>query len=303
MTVINILSLGEEGIAVADEQASSQIRKYNIAQKLHPLNDKIIYGGSGSVDFVMDIYEISKQKLKESDKPNLVRKAYEIVNGVLISQKNYLKNRTLEANLGIGLEDFITGSLTKLGKPLGENIRNRAEQLVQQFDEMSGAQILIGGVESEKFDIYTINTYGTGIKVSQPHCSIGSGADESEKVLSTYVSLLPREKRDKIDRGEGLAKIIEATNASARLNVGVGGTISISQINKEGIKSFDENKCRLASEIVEALKLGFVNKDCSYDLLNKLIFNCEDFESVKEEFKSNIENWEKLDMILRGYKL
>jgi len=303
MTVINMLSLGEEGIAVADEQASSYLRKYNIAQKLHPLiTDKIIYGGSGPIDFTAEVYEISKEKIKELNQLISLRDAYSIVEETLMSLKNSMKNKLLKANLGVSLEDFLTGSLVILDKKLGEDVKTRSGQILQHFEEISAVQILIGGLESEKFSIYNINSNGMSIKTSQPYSSIGSGSDESEKILSTYVSLLPRDKRDKIERVDGLAKAIEATNASERLNVGVGGTISIAHITKDKIVMPDENRCRLASEIVQGLTLRLLEKSQTYEMLDYLIFKNEDFDSVMEEFKNKVNGWENLDMILRGYK-
>jgi hypothetical protein len=39
-----MISFGNEGIAVADEQASNTVRRYNVAQKLHVLEDAFVYG-------------------------------------------------------------------------------------------------------------------------------------------------------------------------------------------------------------------------------------------------------------------
>ncbi len=303
MTVINMLSLGESGIAVADEQGSNNVRKSNVYQKLHPLDNSTIYGGSGNADFVMDIYQIIYDKLIESNKKVSLREIYELTNEILISQKNLLKNKCLLANFGIGLEDFITGSSIKSGRPIANKVINRAEQVVQHFDETSQIQIVLGGMEDKKFNIYNVNTFGLGLRNSLPYDSIGSGADESQKILSNYTSNLKRDKRENIDPLEGLTKVIEATNASARLNMDVGGTISITYISNNEIKIPDEDKCRLASEIVEGLTLGFIKKNIAYDMLNRLIYGEFKFEDIEEEFKHKVKDWKRFDRILRGYRL
>jgi len=303
MTVINMLSLGDEGIAVADEQVSGDIRKSNIYQKLRVLNETTIYGGSGPADFIMHIYDLVYNKLKEESRNISLREICEYTSNLIISQKNSFKDRILISNLGISLDEYITGFSVKLGKPIADNIKTKAEQFASNFDEQSKTEILIGGRESDKFCIYYINTYGVCIKGSIPYVTIGSGSDESQKILSSYIAGLKRNKRESIDKVEGLAKILEATNSSARINVGVGGTLSIVYITKEGVKIPDEDRCKLTSEIVESLSLSLIDRELSYDMLRRLIFEDDKFEVVEDEFMSKVKDWKKLNKILRGYKL
>jgi len=72
MTVINMLSFGEEGASIADEQASSLIRKYNVAQKLQLLNKNMVFGGSGPMDLIKEIYELSEQEIANLEKDGLL---------------------------------------------------------------------------------------------------------------------------------------------------------------------------------------------------------------------------------------
>lgn len=305
MTVINMLSFGESGIAMADEQSSTALRKYNVAQKLQTLYGNVLYGGSGPADPIKEIYEISEERINllKQEKGNIsIREIFEIVNEITISYHNNLKNRILNARIGISLEDFLTGTLTRIGKPLDETIKNYAARFCQQMDEEGSIEILLGGINLGKFVIYRADSYGYGFKISRPYDSIGSGKDESEKVLSSYVSHLPRGKRESIDRNEGLIKIIEATNASSRLNIGVGGAPSIVYISEGSMKRPNENQCILASEIVEGLTRDLLEKDFVHESLSKLVFNNGDFEEIEEEVKQKSKDWKKLDRILRGYK-
>ena len=85
MTVINMLSFGESGVAVADEQASNPLRKHNSTQKLHDMGDSVVYGWSGPVDLLVDICEISRQQIDESRKEMSslsLRNTHNIVNNV-----------------------------------------------------------------------------------------------------------------------------------------------------------------------------------------------------------------------------
>ena len=300
-----MLSFGEDGIAVADEQSSNRIRKYNASQKLHVLNKNVLYGGSGPTSLIKEVYESSKyeiNKIKE-DKGNIsVADIYKTVSGGVINCKNDLKNRLLNYNMGIGLDDYNTGILTRIGKPLDDFIKNKASKYCQQVDEDMSMAILLGGIDSGKFVIYELDSIWSGFKIAGASASIGSGSDESDRVLSSYVESLPRDKRESIDKSEGLIKILEATNASSRLNIGVGGTPSIVYMNRKGIRQPDENQCKLASEIVEGLTTNLLDKDFSYEALSRLVYDDEDFEKIEDEMMSKTKNLKKFNRILRGYK-
>lgn len=305
MTVINMVSFGDEGAAVADEQASTPLRKYNVAQKLRLFNNQIVYGGSGSANALEKIYGLSKKVIerKKKEKGSVsLEEAYVKVNDVLIEYKNRVKNNVLRSNLGISFNEMITGTHTESGRPLDESAKNAGRALLQQVDENYAMGVLLGGIEDGRFEIYSLNTGGTGEKLSRPYCSIGIGADESDKVLSNYVSRLPRDKREDIDKYEGLVKIIEATNAASNLNVGVGGVLSIAYVANDGISVPNENQSILASEIVEGLTRGLLDRNFAYQAVNGLVTQNFDFEEVEEKMKLKAKDWGKLDRILRGYK-
>ena len=307
MTVINMMGFGGSGAAVADEQSSGGIRKYNVAQKLKMLNGSVVYGGSGAADFIREVYdEVNKRlhdKKRKHKTPELV---YEITKQVLANLKNSKKDKYLQDHFGITLEELQTGM--KRGKPLDDSFKKSAfENLMNnQGSGYVDAGILLGAVCDERFEIFYTDTQGHGHKISRPYVSIGSGADESDKVLAKYVTGLPREQREKIQVEEGLVKLIEATNGAANLNVGVGGSPSIIYLKKEGdkdmVKQPNENQCILASEVVEGYTRGLLDRDFVYSAVVKLILENVDFRIVEEDMRKKATDWAKLDRILRGYK-
>lgn len=302
MTVINMLSFGDSGVAVADEQSSTNMRKYNVAQKLHLLDNKIVYGGSGSSDALATIYEDSNNKLMSVDGQRSIDDAAISVNGSMIKYRNELKNNVLLANMGVTLADLTTGFSSKYNRALDADAKASCLRFLQQADNIGNVGVLIGGMKNEKFEIYAIDSSGTNTKISRPYQSIGSGSDESDKVLSSYVINLSREKRDKIDKKEGLVKVIEATNSSSKTNQGVGGSPSIAYITKDSVIIPSENQCILASEIVDGLTNNFLDKDFSEDLVYSLVVKNESFEESEEKMKSSSKNWKDFDRFLRGYK-
>ena len=305
MTVINMLSLGKEGIAVADEQSSTEGRKYNVAQKLHLLNDHVVYGGSGPSNYIREIYKAIAKELTEIKKQKdhiELNDITAIASNIAIGHRKHVKNSVLQSNLGISLEDFLTGT-TNNGRKLDDSIIKTAYNLVQQFDNEARLGFLLGGIQNGVFDIYQVDSSYGATNHSRPYASIGSGADESEKVLSRFIASLSREKRESINREEGLVKIIEATNASSNLNVGVGGSPSIVYVNKEG-KTLrpSEKQCILASELVKGFTYEILPKDFVYEAVDALVYRNEDFESTENNMWSKATDPKKLSRLLRGYK-
>ena len=306
MTVINMISFGEDGVAIADEQSSTEFRKYNIAQKLQLLNQSIVYGGSGPADFIKEVYnniyhEIESVK-KTKDKISL-KEVFLISQNSLANHKNNFKNQVLSANLGISLDDLLTGILSRNGRKLDESVMQAGRNILRDVDEKGGISLILGGLEDKKFGIYILDTSYGGRLISRPYCSIGSGSDESEKVLSRYIASLPRDGRESINKHEGVVKIIEATNASSNLNIGVGGSPSIVYVSEEQILRPNEQQCVLASELVEGLTNNLLERDFVYDSVSRLIFDDGKFDDIEEEMKQRAKDWKNLDRLLRGYKI
>ena len=68
------------------------------------------------------------------------------------------------------------------------------------------------------------------------------------------------------------------------------------------MKRPSENRCILASELVEGLTQDLLDRDFVYDSVLRVVNGEEDFEQVQEEMKRRAKSWTKLDRVLRGYK-
>jgi hypothetical protein len=305
MTVINMLNLGREGIAVADEQSSAGSRKFNVAEKLHLIGGNVIYGGTGSADLIRDVYEAAggtvKSYLKEHSQVH-VRDIYNIVNERMIDATNDIKNNVLRTCLGITYGDLLTGMHSETGRPLDDAAKQNAGNVLRERSDYMNMGASIGGIQDGHFEIYEVDTNGLGQKCSRPYSSIGSGADESQKVLSTFVALLPRVAREKIGLAQGLAKTIEATNASSALNVGVGGIPSIVYISKNGILRPDEESCILSTELVKGMTGEFLPEKFVHEKLEGLVKGEEKARIVEREMMKNATSRAKFLRFLRGYK-
>lgn len=299
-----MMSFGTSGAAVADEQASSGGRKYNVSEKLHILDDGVIYGGSGNAGFILEVYEGIKRNLRSQDEnsPRELHNIYETTINELLNHKTNKKSEYLYANTGLTLEEVQSGTL-RSGQKIDEAAKSNAIACIGTSDNLLDTSILLGGIEDGRFNIYCLETRFGGSMSPIPYQSIGSGSDESNKSLSNFFSELPRERRSSICPKEGLLSLIEATNAASKINHGVGGTLSITYMDKSGIITLSEDRCVLAAEVVKAYSAGFLSKDFTHEAVGRLVIENGDVMDISDKMFENSGSEKKLNMFLRGYKI
>jgi hypothetical protein len=253
MTVISMISFGESGAAVADEQSSTMLRKHNIASKLRIIDNSMIYGGSGAAFFIKEAYDATLETIEnlKRDKATITpEKIYSIAKAAMTDLKNSHKNKFLLDMFGLKLSELQTGKKEN-GAGLDDSFKARAYEGHNEYSRELRIAVLLGGLCNEKFEIFYLDTAGNDAgKVPNHYETIGSGSDEAEKVLSRYFAEMSRDLREKSPVDVGLVKLIEATNSAAKINQGVGGNPSIVYMAKDSIIEPNESQCILASEIV-----------------------------------------------------
>ncbi len=133
MTVINMMSFGDSGAAVADEQSSGSMRKYNVAQKLRLIDNSVICGGSGSADFVNEAYDVIEEEIEKDKKEKFPEDIYELTKAVLGSLKGAKIDKMLFDNYGIRYEEFQTGS--KSGEKLDDDIKSKGNEAINHLSK------------------------------------------------------------------------------------------------------------------------------------------------------------------------
>ncbi len=302
MTVINMMSFGDSGAAIADEQASGGIRKSNVADKLHLIN-KVIVGGSGNVDVLNGVHQIVESERK--GEPGVQELAYLFSQAATLFANSY-KDSVARTQYGLTLDETLTGKRKDV--PLDADVKKDITQMLRHLqDDLNSNSVLLGGMKNNIFQIY-LSRFGQGSSTEIswiPYFSIGSGRDEADKILMRYVEQKPRKERKKIGRVEGMLKLIEATNAASITNIGVGGVPQIMYADAKGVREIDEEKCVLATEVVKGLTYEQLSQDFVHEAISSIVFDdpATSFEDMHEQMKSKAKSWEKLDRLLRGYKV
>ncbi len=272
MTVINVMKFNSaEGGMVADTQSSTSLRRYDIAEKVHILENKngvcLLLAGSGVSDFLYEAAtRVKALKFGPEFDPkkttganyncNSVREGADALTEIIIQMKRKSIDTYLQSTFGVDSTAAITGQTIVDGKqvPIGQHLLSSIltayTAQTQAAQELFSNGFLLAGRDSKSTSLYSVQTQSAPILIARPYSSIGSGSDESDKVLLKFIKNLPREKRTNIPFVEGMEALIRATNASIDLNNGVGGVPTIAYFNEKGNTVLGEDSSRLASEIV-----------------------------------------------------
>jgi len=240
---------------------------------------------------------------------------------IMCEMKSNHVDELLKVRFGFTTDDLIRGYTMHGGEKIpieDRDVVRSAERLIAWRDkpkEMNrifiNRAILIGYDPVSGFQIFLISMRDFMVEPVQfIFQSVGSGADAANMIFTEYAGeKLTQERRNAIDRVEGLITAIRATNASSHINTGVGGYYNIILIDgsqkdyAKRICEISDYRTKLASEIVRAHDHGFLSTSKTCKFIDKLFFKNGDFQSVEESFFKNARNTKLLKRLLRGYKV
>jgi len=308
MTVINAMKFSDhEGGMVSDSQITrDSTRKYDIIEKVFSFDrDKqlfLLMGGTGKSETLRELKNQFMAYLKSEKGQGIrtVREAAQALSEMATTYKRETIEQLLKSKYGISFQDALSGEGidTELYKGVKELLIG---QDIFYKGTFGGTFLMIG--KDEKTFLYQIEMGTPPAFCSTVYESVGSGKDEADKVLGTYVTRLPRSKKNNIPLVEGMAALIRATNAAEKLNKGVGGIPNISYFNREGITILDEKESLLALEIVRVHDAGLIKTGALKESLDTLLHKPDSFEEVDAEvFKKYGVDFDRIMFFLRGYK-
>ncbi len=308
MTVISALKLdSENAILVADEQVSFGGRKADLVTKVTQFdladNFKAIIAGAGSAnlfDAAIQLLQGNLKKIPDSTFDFACSLSHHLV---------HVRHRTIDGytkgQLGLSEIELQSGFRVVNGErlPISPDIIQGYHKILHDPDIEVSALVLAS--MDGKIDLFTSFNTSTDVSCSsQPFRVIGSGADSAHMEFTKFFESRPREKRLTIERSEGLAAILNATNLATIRNIGVGGTPNIYIFNHRQIINPSEASSHLAVEIVRATNAGYISKDFQAEALVHLLYDLRPFEEVESEMLNKVPNDShlKFSRFLRGYK-
>ncbi len=309
MTVINAMQFdSKSGGMVADSQGSSQLRKYDISEKICYLNGsngtKILLGGAGGSS---TLYETRQRIAAKFPNEGSFRMS-EVISSladIFNELGRDIIDKEMHGRFGFGAHEYIAGRLAD-GTPIGQHLLAPVGEVYLGRDpEIKEARMngfLALGKDESGISLYCLPMGERPFLSPTPYGSIGSGRDESDKVLYGFVKNLPRDGRHSIDIVDGMAALIRATNRSSDINQGVGGIPTVAYFDDKKLVVLGENESLFATELVKVGDSGLVNIDVVKSGLGKLLGNT-DSSLIEEELFTNQPNSIEIMRFLRGYRL
>ncbi len=136
----------------------------------------------------------------------------------------------------------------------------------------------------------------------------GSGRDTCELQFSRFADTRSiMERRDSVDRVDGLIALLKGLNFAFRQTAGVCGYPKIIYFNgkeknvSNRVREICDRRSKLAAEIASANMDNLITDEKTYELIDQLIFKGKNFTDVNRDFFKYAEP-KTLSRFLRGYQ-
>ena len=138
----------------------------------------------------------------------------------------------------------------------------------------------------------------------------GSGLDATDLLMSEYMGRksLP-ERRDVIDRVEGIMALICSVNTASRHNIGVGGYFNIILVDGREkdpasmMRCINDHRAKLVTQIADAYTQNLVSRRLAFKLVEDVLYNKAGFQETRQAFFEGCKEPEILRRHLRGYRI
>ena len=342
MTSINAMRFNHySGACICDETISTGGEmKINAGDKIRPSLPQIIsenygvvgaIGSTGSCSFgdeikhrfyntVLDMYEAEIEKMgKRPQKFKTIEEMMYILFDLVINVKNKSLNQYIKGRYGFTMDDLTRGYYEKNNNKIEIKDKDTIQEVISlilwkdttEVDSIFlNAGIFAGYDDDKGFQIYHFDLREAYWHLVQAcYLAEGSGRHSVDPRMYGFVeNLTVEEKRKDIDPAAGIISLISALNAACDHEIGVGGYYNIILI--DGKKDFskrlveiNDDRSHLASHIVRALDKQFLHFEKACGLINRILFEEEEFDAVYKSFWELVQEPDELSRYLRSYKL
>lgn len=346
MTVVNALIFDKHsGAMCCDEQTSiGEVRKMMSSDKIQKIvpsaiREKVkleaVYGGTGTTAIGDEIRRGIKLKLKDKFESDFIRtrdnsesfitmdEIFQIAYEEMMKVKHKHINDIVRGYFNFDTSDYIQGFYNGSNNDKIEinqkELKEKVYDLINwrnapEVDSIFlNAAIIAGFDKSGEFKICKLSMKTEMLlqMAGSIFETVGSGSDTAQIIFSDYASSKTLdERRNHIDRVEGMIQLLRATNGAAKFNMGVGGYFNVilfdSKEDEPGKRFIEimDSKAKLASEAVFANYQDYINNENTYELIDELIFKRQkSFNELNELFLKMSSDKIKMERFLRGYKV
>lgn len=271
---------------------------------------------------INQLYEEEKEKRGEIPENFFtIEDISRIVFSSMVELKHKHIDQLLRATYGFGTKDFIRGYYKSGDKKIeikDKAVLKDAGDIITwtkknpNTNKIMGNMAIIAGYEpKDGFRIFHLSLARHSCEPVPFVFQIdGSGGDIAEVPYSDYINnkTLSYRKGD-IEPVEAMVTMLEGFIRAKRMCIGVGGWPNITYINgrekdrKRKVRVIDDDRAKLASEIVDAWQKELLSKQTCYKLVEDLVFKEKDFEKVQSEMWKKASNERLLSRYLRGHKV
>lgn len=346
MTVINAMIFDKySGAMCCDEQTSiGEVRKMMSSDKIQKIvpskireNAKFeaVYGGTGTTAIGDEIRRRIKIRLRENYDKTLIKSKessesfvsmtdlFQIAYEEMMKVKHRHIDDIVSGYFNFSTADYMQGFYKDANDEKIEisqkDLKDKVFGLInwKDSDEVDSiflnAAIIAGFDSTGEFKICKLSMKTEMLLqiADSVFETVGSGSDSAQLIFSDYAgNKTLDERRNHIDRVEGMIQLLRATNAAAKYNMGVGGYFNIvlfdssEDVPSRRLFEVFDSKAKLASEVVFAYYNKFIDYETTYELIDELIFKRQKpFEEMNARFINASTDKTKMLRFLRGYKM
>lgn len=337
MAIVNVLKFNENaGAMIADEEYwvwgrrrsffTDHIYRISEGELGENLKMQLLYGGVGHPPFHNELTTHLQKRLNTfivEGKADKIPTNTEQVGYLLLEAAQEAIQRRVNDHLqflyGVTIDDVNRGFFKKDGKKYEINQASIKKELVNIVMQKGNNQFLkplyksrgvLMGIDQEfGFSAYYFNFDKSILAFnSGGFDAIGPGKYAAGITLGNYLNEINlHQRRENIDQIEGLFTLIHSA-ISAQAFKEVGGYFIIEILSQKDnvspatVKTIHGHQAKLATEIVTAQLLEQIEKTTAFSLLERLIFNEEEFDKIEDELFTKAKSGKILEWRLAGFK-
>lgn len=344
MTSINALRISRDlGLMACDEQRHWNPERLKIyaADKIRPVTPPEIteryrvaaaYGNTGTssigdelrLTIYREVENLYRSRCEREGEPperfltvkDIASLAFRVISRM---KRNHIDGE-LRNQFGFTMEDFIKGEYAgedgRIVPITDEKIIARAHDLITGKAEglrthaVYGNAGIVAGTDPENG--FTSYLFSMREKFWEPvyggFVAQGSGSDSANFVLGSYFSENPLLRQDaRIDRVDGIIRLLLAVDKASRTNLGVGGYFNIMIFDSKAaeprniLRQINDHRSKLTTEVIRAHEAGLLPEAAVREVIDGLMFREKDGDWAEQKMWSAVTDRRLFFRFLRGY--